>query len=185
MKKVKISKFFILIIILIVLVKVFFSITKDVGIQQKIHDYLIERTNRQRAFVGAISLNNNSSTNSCVYFVSEVLRENHIDTPKNIANTSQLIKFLKDRGWRKDRNLENLKPGDLVFTTDDFENKEGVPTHVYVFMKWVKDGNYDYAYICDNQAKDYNNKIYHIRNVKVREKVKGLVKDEFSFFMKP
>lgn len=50
-------------------------------------------------------------------------------------------------------------------------------------MAWVKEGNYDYAYICDNQAKDYENKIYHIRNIKNVDKANGYSKDAFSFFM--
>ena len=53
-----------------------------------------------------------------------------------------------------------------MFTTDGYGNKMVFQPHTYVFMAWVKEGNYDYAYICDNQTKDYENKIYHIRNIK-------------------
>jgi hypothetical protein len=52
-------------------------------------------------------------------------------------------------------------------------------------MGWVKEGSYDNAYICDNQAKDYDNEIYHIRNIKDRANVNGITKDAFSFFLKP
>ena len=51
-------------------------------------------------------------------------------------------------------------------------------------MKWVDESHFDYAYICDNQAKDYKNKVYHIRNIKVVDKANGYSKDAFAFFMK-
>jgi hypothetical protein len=53
----------------------------------------------------------------------------------------------------------------------------------FIFMRWVKAGNYDYAYICDNQAKDYKNNVYHIRNIKITDKVNGFNKDAFAFFL--
>ena len=51
-------------------------------------------------------------------------------------------------------------------------------------MSWVKKGKYDFAYICDNQAKDYNNKIYHVRNISINYKVGDKAKDPFSFFVR-
>ena len=60
-----------------------------------------------------------------------------------------------------------------------------MPSHTYIFMDWVEEGNFDYAYICDNQAKDYNNQIYHIRNIAIVDKANGFTKDAFSFLMRP
>ena len=104
--------------------------------------------------------------------------------PKDTSNISQIILLLKKEGMEKQRDYENLKPGDICFTTDGDGDKNGIPTHTYIFMKWVKAGNYDYAYICDNQAKDYDGKVYHIRNINVIDKSNGFDKDAFAFFMK-
>ena len=106
------------------------------------------------------------TANTCVYFVSEALRKIDIPVPEGICNTSQLISVLEERRWKKDANYKNLKPGNIVFTTDVAGNKNGTPTHAYIFMGWVEEGSYDYAYICDNQAKDYGGQTYHIRNIK-------------------
>jgi hypothetical protein len=160
------------------------SIEEKVMLRQGIHKFLQSEKNRTDAYKAAVKLNQGNSENTCVYFISEVLRRNNFEIAKEIANTTQIISILKEEGWQKDSDYKNLKPGDICFTTDAKGNKNGVPTHTYVFMGWVKEGNYDYAYICDNQAKDYDNKVYHVRNLKVVDKANGFTKDSFSFFMK-
>jgi hypothetical protein len=160
------------------------KIGEDVHLRESIYSYMKQEKNQEKVFNAAIALNDGRSSNACVYFVSEVLRRNDVDIPKRICNTRQLISVLNERGWIKDKNYKNLKPGDICFTTDGAGNKSGIPTHTYVFMGWVEEGSYDYAYILDNQAKDYDNKIYHVRNIKNVDKVNGFTKDAFSFFMK-
>ncbi|MPW26115.1 hypothetical protein GC105_09955 [Alkalibaculum sp. M08DMB] len=91
--------------------------------------------------------------------------------------------LLQERGWKKERDYTKLKRGDVCFTTDSKGNKNGGPTHTFIFMGWVKEGNYDYAYICDNQTKDFDGKILHIRNIKNKGYFNGNGKDAFSFFM--
>lgn len=157
----------------------------DLDLTQRIYSYMTQDSKQRKVFNAAIVLNDNKTSNACVYFVSEVLRKNNIPISKQVANTSQLISALKEKGWKKDTDYKNLQRGNIVFTTDEEGNKKGVPSHVFVFMGWVKEGSYDNAYICDNQAKDYNNEIYHIRNIKDRANVNGITKDAFSFFLKP
>jgi hypothetical protein len=149
-----------------------------------IHKFLQSEKNRIDVYQAAIKLNNGNSENTCVYFISELLRRNNFEVPKETSNTSQILSVLKEEGWQKDSNYKNLRPGDICFTTDSKGNKDGVPTHTYVFMGWVKEGDYNFAYICDNQAKDYDNKVYHIRNIKIIDKVNGFTKDSFSYFMR-
>lgn len=186
MKKINlITTIMVLILALIIIDKTLIKKTRNLEVTNRIYSYMKSERNQKQVFKDAIALNNNNSSNTCVYFVAEVLRKNNIEVAKQIANTTQLMNVLKDKGWKKDNDYKNLKPGDIVFTTDDLGNKNGAPSHAYVFMKWVNEGNYDYAYICDNQAKDYGNKIYHIRNVKIRDNINGITKDAFSFFMKP
>ncbi|SHJ54260.1 hypothetical protein SAMN02745248_00344 [Hathewaya proteolytica DSM 3090] len=158
---------------------------RSLEIPNKIYTYLTSKENRINTYNRGIELNNNSSANTCVYFVAEVLRRNDIDVPIHVANTRQLLEVLEHKGWRKDTDYKNLKPGDIAFTTDENGGSHGEPTHTYVFMEWVGEGSYEYAYICDNQAKDYDNKIYHIRNIKNVGTANGMSKDAFAFFMKP
>lgn len=155
------------------------------NLREKVYDFIQLESNQKQIYKAAMALNEGKSSNACVYFVSEVLRRNNIDISKGTCNTAQIISILERRGWRKDWDYKNLKPGDICFTTDFEGGKKGDPTHTFIFMSWVKEGSYDYAYICDNQAKDYDNKIYHIRNIKERVTQKGLTKDAFSFSMKP
>lgn len=186
MKKMRLTITTIMIAILAIIVinKILIFKNRDFHISNRIYGYMKSKSNQKKVFKDAIALNNNNSSNTCVYFVAEVLRKNDIPVAKEIANTTQLIDVLKNRGWKKDNNYKNLNPGDIVFTTDGLGNKNGAPSHAYVFMGWVNEGSYEYAYICDNQAKDYENKIYHIRNVKNRDTANGISKDAFSFFMK-
>ncbi|WP_251859460.1 hypothetical protein [Clostridium sp. Marseille-Q2269] len=152
-------------------------------LQENIYNSMNIKGNRVQALSRAIKLNNGSSSNTCVYFISEVLRMNGENIHDGICNTTQLLDVMKDNGWKIERDYRKLRPGDICFTTDDKLNKNGTPTHTYVFMKWAKEDNYDYAYVCDNQAKDYDGKIYHLRNIKKVDNIKGNIKDPFSFFM--
>lgn len=152
-------------------------------LRERIYSFLKVKQNREKVYLNSIKLNNGESANTCVYFVSEVLRENGYKVPKNMANISNFLDFLEERNWKKNFDYKKLKPGDICFTTDESGNKYGIPTHTYIFMGWVNDGKYDYAYICDNQAKDYQNKIYHIRNINCTDTVNGFKKDAFSFFI--
>lgn len=149
-----------------------------------IYNYLMDKNSRVASYMEGVRLNRGSSANTCVYFVSDVLRKNNVDVPEDVSNTSQLLSYLKKKGWKKDFDYKKLKSGDLCFTTDEKGNKDGIPTHTYVFMKWVQADSYEYAYICDNQSKDYKNKVYHIRNIKNKGSANGTDKDAFAFFMK-
>lgn len=153
-------------------------------LNKNVYNFLEDVGNQKDVYAAAIELNQGSSANTCVYFIAEVLRRNNFNVPKETRNISQIIPLLADDGLKKQRDYKNLMPGDICFTTDGNGDKNGIPTHIYVFMKWVKEGNYDYAYICDNQAKDYEGKIYHIRNIKVIDRSNGFNKDAFAFFMK-
>ncbi|KAJ48869.1 hypothetical protein BD780_000330 [Clostridium tetanomorphum] len=150
---------------------------------ENVHEFLMSKKNRQKTYLAAVDLNGGNSENTCVFFVSEVLRRNNYEVPKYMGNTGDFINFLNERGWKKQRNYKKLKPGDICFTTDEKGTTNGIPSHTYIFMGWVEGQKYDYAYICDNQAKDYDNQVYHIRNIRKVDTIKGLTKDAFSFFM--
>lgn len=156
---------------------------KNKNINSDLYSFMDDKNSREEVYNKAIKLNNGSSANTCVYFVAEALRQNGEDIDSSVCNTSQLLGIMENEGWNKEYDVKKLKPGDICFTTDEKLNKKGTPTHTYIFMGWVTKGNYDYAYVCDNQAKDYKGKIYHIRNVTKIENVKGNQKEPFSFFV--
>lgn len=159
------------------------SVDYSKPLQTRIYNYLQISTNRLKTYDKAAILNNGSTENTCVYFICEVLRENGINVSKSICNTSQLVSILQNENWIKDTNYKNLKPGVICFTTDSKLNNNGIPSHTYIFMGWVNNNSYNYAYVCDNQAKDYKGKIYHIRNICELDEVSGKSKEPFSYFL--
>ncbi|WP_138204528.1 hypothetical protein [Haloimpatiens lingqiaonensis] len=150
---------------------------------EKIYKSMSDEQNRKKAYVSAIYLNGGYSENTCVLFLSEVLRMNGEKIDVKVCNTNRLLDIMKADGWKIERDYKKLKPGDICFTTDESLNKKGIPSHTYIFMGWQKEGSYDYAYICDNQAKDYQGKIYHLRNIAKVDKIGKSSKEPFSFFM--
>lgn len=149
-----------------------------------IYNFLNNKANRLKVYNNSIALNNGDTTNTCVYFVCEVLRQMGFNVSNSVCNTSQLISILKSKNLEIITDYKKLKPGDICFTTDSKQNKNGIPSHTYVFMSWVKEGDYSFANICDNQAKDYQGKIYHVRNISNTYTINGKTKDPFSFFVR-
>lgn len=187
----KIKKFFrkcMLIVILFLVIKtliipnIYFFQNRSY-LHNSMYTFLQNESNRISSYSSAVELHNGNPSNTCVYFISEVLRRNNYQVPPHMGSVAKFISFLMENGWVKVTDYKYLKPGDLCFSTDSHGDKDGVPSHTYIFMGWVEEDNYDYAYICDNQARDYENKVYHIRNIAVTDKVKGFIKDPFNFFM--
>jgi hypothetical protein len=152
-------------------------------LEEKLYYSMSKKGNRLKAFNRAVELNNGKSINTCVYFISEVLRMNGGSIADNVCNTTQLLDLMKNDGWEKETDYKNLKPGNICFTTDEMLTSTGAPTHTYIFMGWKEQGLYDYAYICDNQANEYKGKLYHLRNITKVENINGNTKEPFSFFM--
>lgn len=153
------------------------------SLRENIYGSMLDSKTRLRAYNEAVKLNGGTSANTCVYFISEVLRINGIKIDDSICNTTQLLGIMKKEGYKKETDYKKLMPGDICFTTDEKMNKNGTPTHTYIFMAWKEAGKYDYAYICDNQSKDYGGKLYHLRNITKTETINGNAKEPFSFFM--
>lgn len=180
-----------IITLLLLFIFIFISIKFDKSIKllepsihEKIYNSMNVKENRINAYNKALYMNGGNSSNTCVYFLAEVLRVNGEKIEDTICNTQEILSIMKKRGFKMERDYKKLKPGDICFTTDNSLNQNGTPTHTYIFMQWKEQGKYDYAYICDNQAKDYNGKIYHLRNIRKVSNVKGNIKEPFSFFMR-
>ena len=128
-------------------------------LQKNLYSYLSDEDNRNSVLNRAIELHGGNTSNNCVYFASEALRRAGLtDLPEEVCNTVQFTSQLLQRGWTKCKDLAQLRPGDICFTTNG-------PSHTYTFMEWCHPESYDYAYICDNQANEYGGNVYHKRNV--------------------
>ena len=125
-------------------------------IQYKMFMDMVSLANRETVHQEAINLHDGITNNNCVFFMSEILRRAGISIPDHIGYTTKLETQLVNRGWKKNTNLNNLRPGDIVYAG----NKYGY-THVYLFMGWAEDG---YAYIVDNQKSKFG-EVLHKRQV--------------------
>ena len=154
------------------------KITKSVVEPNNIYEYLNVEANRTSVLKKAIALNHGSKKGLNVYLVSEILRSNTYALPAKTTTVKQLMTSLLSLDWKKNRNIAQLKKGDICFTTD-MPGKIGTPSHAYIFMGWVKEGKTDYANICDGQVEEFGN-ILHKRNLSITT----TSKDKFSFFLR-
>lgn len=145
--------------------------------------YLSSASNRTSVNNSTIRLNGGNLSNACVYFTSEGLRRVGVPVRSSMRSIDYLLPYLYENGWKKERDYTKLRKGDICFTTDAAGNKDGRPTHAYTFMGWVEEGNYEYAYICDNQAPYYDNQVLHIRNFLNPGEHDGSEKEAFSYFL--
>lgn len=142
-------------------------------LQKSLYNYLTDKDNRQSVLERAIQLHNGVTSNNCVYYASEALRRAGMtDLPTWVCNTNQLTEQLQKRGWVKNTDLSQIRPGDICFTTNG-------PSHTYTFMKWKSLDSCDYAYVCDNQGNEYGGDAYHERNVSIPKPTK----DATAYFM--
>lgn len=118
-------------------------------LQEGMYNYMLSAEHQKSVRAECIRLHNGDGNNTCVYFISEVLRRVGVDIPVSTANTTNLESQLSERGWVRDNNLKNLKPGDLVFATVG-----DTTTHVYMFMGWA-DNAHTIANKVDNQSPTY------------------------------
>lgn len=142
-------------------------------LQNNLYNYFMNENNRESTMSRAIELHNGNTSNNCVYFVSEGLRRAGLTgLPEYICNTVQLTSKLQQMGWLKSKDLSQLRPGDICFTTNG-------PSHTYTFMQWINPSTYLYAYVCDNQGNEYGGNAYHKRNIKYAT----ATKEALDYFM--
>lgn len=154
------------------------KVTKPIVEPNNIYEYLNASANRTSVLKKAIALNHGSKKGLNVYLLSEILRSNTYAIPSKTTTVKQLMASLISMDWKKNRNISQLKKGDICFTTD-MPGKIGTPSHAYIFMGWVKEGKTDYANICDGQIEEFDN-ILHKRNLSITT----TTKDKFSFFLR-
>ncbi|WMJ79394.1 peptidoglycan amidohydrolase family protein [Clostridium sp. MB40-C1] len=147
------------------------------ALNEKIHKYLDNEANRKKTFAEAVKLNSGSEKGASSIFIAQVLRNNGETISKSAINTKTLVAELQKNGWKKITDYKQLKKGDICFAAPS--KAGGSPSHTYVFMKWVKEGKTDYAYVCDSQVSEYKNTL-HTRNIASPTPKK----EKFSFLMR-
>lgn len=146
------------------------------ALNTRVYTYLNNKANRTTSLNEAKALNHGSDKGLSTIFITEILRNNNYDISKSVINTKSLVSELEKNGWKKNTDYKKLEKGDIVFTT---ASKSNSPTHVYIFMGWVKEGKTDYANICDSQISEYSDTL-HKRNIDFSTPKK----DKFNFFMR-
>ncbi|MBU3155820.1 N-acetylmuramoyl-L-alanine amidase [Clostridium estertheticum] len=139
-------------------------------IGEKLFIYLTPSANVVSTLKAAVKLHDGVTINNCVYFSSEAMRRISVPVPIGVCNTHQYLNYLNSNKWSKTKDIKELTPGSLCFTTND---GTGYPTHTFVFMGWVNDGDYTIAYIADNQGQ-----AVHTRSMLATGDT-----DAFAFFM--
>jgi hypothetical protein len=152
------------------------------SLNASIYNYMSNKTNRASVLQRTLKLNGGSYTNSCTYFASEVLRRVGLNLSDSLATTDGLASKLSSLGWKKYNDYKSLEKGDVVFSMGP-QNRPGRPTHTYIFMGWVKSGDYNYGYIVDNQGNKYGD-VYHTRNIAILASHNGDQKEAFQYFMR-
>ncbi|MCY6957152.1 peptidoglycan amidohydrolase family protein [Clostridium brassicae] len=147
------------------------------ALNEKIYKYLDVEANRKKTFSEAVKLNSGSEKGTSSIFISQVLRNNGQTISKSAINTKTLVAELEKNGWKKITDYKQLQKGDICFAAPSKEG--GSPSHTYVFIKWVKEGKTDYAYVCDSQVSEYKNTL-HTRNISSSTPKK----EKFGFLMR-
>lgn len=139
-------------------------------IGEKLFIYLTPSANVVSTLKAAVKLHDGVTINNCVYFSSEAMRRISVPVPIGVCNTHQYLNYLNSNKWSKTKDIKELAPGSLCFTTNDCT---GYPTHTFVFMGWVNDADYTIAYVADNQGQ-----AVHTRSMLATGDT-----DAFAFFM--
>lgn len=145
--------------------------------------YLSNLSNRNSVNEVAKRLRGGTLSIACVYFSAEALRRVGVPIRTSMGSIDALLPYLSNNGWVKNRDYTQLRKGDICFTRDSTGNPEGRPTHVFIFMGWVNEGDYSLAYICDNQSPYYEGQVLHTRYILERHEHNGEQREAFSFFM--
>jgi hypothetical protein len=134
------------------------SVNKDLFL------FYSKESNYNKVYSDVLKFYEAGTSNGCVAFMSEALREVGFAVPiendslgENISLvTKPFSEFLESKGWQRIAHAQ-LQPGDVCFTTDA-PSYPGYPAHTYMFHSW-NDQSRGLANVVDNQA------FTHIRNI--------------------
>lgn len=128
------------------------------------------------------AMDNISAGTDCVAFVSAALRDFDYNIYATVTDgitgnqtkEDTLVYNLFAAGFKKSKDLSQLRPGDICFTKPQYypgvelsnpytpDQREGYfPNHSFIFMGWVNSSSTRYAWVVDNQGRR------HKRNMSV------------------
>lgn len=156
------------------------TLEQELGVaNSKIYTTALGEEIRKNAINQSIKINENSPNGITAIYIAELLRSAGIPVPATSKNTKDLVDSLTALGWKPYTDPKQLKKGDVCFTTE-MSDMAGHPSHVYIFMGWVKEGNTDTAFVCDSLIAENNNEWIHKRNIDFETENK----QKMAFFMR-
>ena len=140
------------------------SPVSQTNINQRLANWFSVKNNYDLVYRDVLKFFPDGRYNGCVAFLSAALRRLDVYIPIQTETESPSLvtrpfsRYLENSlGWRRIGGPENLRSGDIVFTTDN-ASYPGYPAHTYMFYEW-SDRSTGIALVIDNQ--DFT----HERNV--------------------
>lgn len=156
------------------------TLEEELGVvNSKIYTAALGEEIRKNSLNQSIKINENSPNGITAIYIAELLRSGGVPVPVTVKNTKDLVDSLATLGWKPYTDTKQLKKGDVCFTTE-MSDMSGHPSHVYIFMGWVKEGSTDTAFVCDSLLAENNNEWIHKRNIDFETENK----QKMSFFMR-
>lgn len=121
-------------------------------------NYYSKLPNYNAVYEGVLKFYAAGTSNGCVAFMSEAIRQAGLAVPKGVDSlgenislvTKPFAEYLINKAkWIKIKDMSQLLPGDVVLTQDD-SRYPGYPAHTYMFHSWI-DKSRGVAYVIDNQ----------------------------------
>lgn len=154
--------------------------TKEPAVKENaVYNYCLDKANMDKVEKKSILLNDNSSKGITAIFIAEILRQNGHKIGDEINNTKLLSEKLQSLGWKKHTKAEELKKGDIAFTSD-MTGMPGFPSHVYIFMGWVQPNDTKDGLVCDSLKKPEEKEWVRKRNISYNTEDK----QKMTFFMR-
>lgn len=132
---------------------------------QRLASWFSVRSNYDLVYKDVLTFYPEGRYNGCVAFLSAALRRIDVYIPLRTATESPSLitkpfsRYLEySLGWNRIGGAQNLRRGDVVFTTDN-ASYPGYPAHTYMFLSW-SDKTSGLALVIDNQDFTHERNIY-------------------------
>jgi hypothetical protein len=135
------------------------------GINRQLLSWYAVKSNYDQVYKDVLQFYPEGRYNGCVAFLSSALRRIGVRVPiQSSTESASLVTkpfsnhLEKDLGWVRISNAKLLRPGDIVFTTDN-PSYPGYPAHTYVFHSWANQ-SIGLAMVIDNQDFTHERNIF-------------------------
>ena len=118
---------------------------------EKLYEWLLNPANQAKAMNEAIALHGGNPVDTCVFFQSSALRAIGVPIPDSVGYTTVLEQHLKDLGWTRHTDFNNIQKGDICFASY---------YHTFCFMGWENKAE-GIAYVMGNESYSYGTSYSH------------------------